>query len=341
MKTKLLAAFILFSIAGYSQNPISTFYGGSGAYVLGIVATPLNETAAGPNLVWNFDQIGQSGEAVHIYRSPTAPELISYPGTTSVLETTSTINNIESVSQLYTANPAGNVSIKAIKNETLELNYITNNANLGTFPLNYGYTNTDSTAGTYVYDTYSGTFTGTITTSVDAYGTLTSSIGNIPANTPVTRLKTVQNVSLNYFPFSGVGTGTQTTYSYYWDTGDFDVIIPVLNTSTTYINVPLLSVNETIIGIEAYAGNQLGINHNELQTNQIQIVPNPVNDFINIQVNNNQMVTAATVCDMAGRIVFNSNSGENLLNVSFLQKGVYFVTVQTDSGNYTQKIIKK
>jgi hypothetical protein len=340
MKTKLLTAFILFSIAGLSQNPITTFYGDTGPYAIGIVAAPLNESAVGPNVVWNFNQIGQNGTAAHIHRTPTAAELVSYPGTTDVLEITSTVSGIDAVSQLYTASPASVVSIKAIKNETLQLNYITNNATMGAFPMSYGFTNTDNTAGTYVYGTYTGTFSGTIATSVDAYGTLSASIGNIPANTPVTRLKTVQTASLNYSIFTNVGTGTQTTYSYYWNNGT-DVSIPLLNSSVTYINVPLLSINQTVTGIEAFSGPVLATSQNELEANMLKLFPNPVADLLQIQVGKQQKIYSAAITDMAGRIVYQSNSGEKSIDMNFLQQGVYSVTIDSDLGKFTQKIIKK
>ena len=100
---------------------------------------------------------------------------------------------------MYTKNTANTISITGISADDLIVNFVTNNATLGLFPMSFGYSNSDTVAGNYTYTTYSGTFTGTLVTTVDAHGTLNlnnTSGGFYTGN--ITRLKTVLNLSLNY-----------------------------------------------------------------------------------------------------------------------------------------------
>ena len=337
MKTKLLAIVLLFSVKSFCQSPIISFYGDNGPFIIGYAATPLNHTASGANANWNFNLLIDIGTSNHVYRALTPAENTNYPNTTSVMETTRTMNSTPVTSQLYTKASAGVISITGVKNPELELNYNTNNGILGTFPLNYGFTNTDTTAGTYIYGEYTGTFTGTITNSVDAYGTLNANIGNLPQNASVTRMKTVQNVTLNYGIFTGVGTGTQTAYTYYYNNGTTS--IPLLRSGNTQINVALLGVNENITDIELYNGNNLSTSTTEKITEKIQIAPNPAADLLHI-FGNGSLIKSVTITDLNGRVILSARDTD-AIDVSGIQKGVYFARITTDAGASIQQFIKQ
>lgn len=337
MKTKLLAIVLLFSAKSFCQSPIVSFYGDSGPFIIGYAATPLNHTPSGANANWNFNLLINIGTSNHVYRALTPAENTNYPNTTSVMETTRIMNSTPVTSQLYTKASAGVISITGVKNPELELNYNTNNGILGTFPMNYGFTNTDTTAGTYIYGEYTGTFTGTITNSVDAYGTLNTNIGNLPPNASVIRMKTVQNVTLNYGVFTGVGTGVQTAYTYYYNNGTTS--IPLLRSGNTQINVALLGVNENITDIELYNGANLSTSTTEMIAEKLQIAPNPVADVLHI-IGNIQFIRSVTVTDVNGRTILTERDSD-VIDVSGIQKGVYFAQITTDAGMSVQKFIKQ
>ena len=71
----------------------------------------------------------------------------------------------------------------------------------------------------------------------------------------------------------------------------------------------------------------------------LSIFPNPVRDilYINTSVNCNQVV----LFDVTGKLLISANTVgfQNTLPVRNLARGVYFITVKTDSGKKTEKIV--
>ena len=337
MKTKILLLFAFFSIVSYAQIPINSFYiDDTALFSVVTTGTPLDQTASGTNKIWNFNQLLEIGYSNYSNVAPTTSELNTFPTTSSVVVASNTVNSVTSTSQIFNKNVANVVSITGIISTDLVLNFSTNNATLGAFPMNYGFANSDVVAGTYNYTTYSGTFTGTLITSVDAYGTLNLNVGALSTYN-ATRLKTVLTISLNYGFFTNVGTITQTTYNYY--STDIGSNSPVFKTATTAAVVPLASINQTDTTMESYYASTLVTKSFELAS-QIQISPNPVEDLLHIKLNGNQSIHSISISDSNGRIIANG-SLENASNVSRLQKGIYFATITTDAGNITKKFIKK
>ena len=328
MNLKLLILLVFFSTLSYAQVPISTYFTGAtdpSVYDIVTSSVPLDQTASGANLVWDFNQLTKVGESIDYISSPTASEITTYPKSTTIVA--------NATSKIYYSKAANALSITTLKNNDLELNYITNNATIGNFPLNYGYSNTDTTAGTFIYGMYLGTFTGTITTSFDSYGIL----NNGTSEKDVSRLKTVQNISFNYGILTNVGTAIQTTYNYYDATNGSNSL--VFRNTTLTVNVPLLGINQTINQIERFNTILLGTNDNTLQSSSIQIIPNPIEDVLNFTTN--LKINSINISDIHGRVILESNVIKNVINLAHFQRGVYFVTFNTDKGSQVRKIIKK
>jgi hypothetical protein len=339
MKTKLLLAFSFFTFIGFAQAPVNSYYGTNNVYFSIVPTTGINHTPSGANATWTFSNLVPIGTSFDQESTPTGAELTSFPGSTNVVTTTSTIDAVDSEFKVYSKHPANVLSLTGIQNSGLLLNYSTNNAQLGAFPMVYGFTNTDNIAGTYDNGEYSGTFSGTINTSVDAWGTLTIS-GNQdinPFNGTVTRLKTVQTISLNYGIFTNVGTVTVTTHSYYGDIQN----VPRFRSTVTTVNVPLLSINQTLTQNEAFALALLGTHQVQKDLNAVAIAPNPVENVLSIEIGNNQKIQSVTLTDVTGKTILTDYSQANSIEVSHLQKGIYFANIQTDSGSTVKKFIKK
>jgi hypothetical protein len=339
MKTKLLSLFLFATVVSLGQSPINSFSGANNStFSLVTSGVALDHSPTGANQTWNFNLLLLLGTSIHTNVTPTAAEVTTYPGTSTIFVSNSTIGATNSTSKIYTKNPANVFSITGLDSSGLNANFITNNATLGTFPMNYGYTNTDSSvAGTFVYTTYNGTFTGTLTTTVDAYGTLNlNNFGTGAYSGNVTRLKTVLNLSLTYL-FPNVGTVTQTSYSYYDSTipsGN-----PIFRSSTTTAVVGLLGINQTDITLEKFE-NVLSTTNFELASLWIK---NPIEDVI--QINSSDTIEKATisVTDILGTTIF-SNTNQTIdgtidIPVS-VSNGIYFVTIENESGKITKKIIK-
>ena len=336
MKIKLLLSLLLLTTVTFSQ--VNSFYGTNNSIFSVLTsANPLNHGSSGANQTWSFGSLLPLGTSVYTYVAPTASETTTYPGTTTVIVTNTTEGTTTTTGRMFTKNTANNTfSITGLTGTDLNINFSTNNATLGIFPMVYGYTNTDSNvAGTYNYTTYSGTFTGTLVTTVDANGTLNLTDFGYSAN--VTRLKTVLNISLNYGIFSNVGTVTQTSYSYYDPTNTLNN--PAFRSVNTVAVVPLMSINQNNTSLEKF-NNVLATPSSELQTVWIQ---NPVQNTININASNTIENANISVTDMLGKTIYKAKN--ETINGTFeipilLTKGIYLLKIRNENGSITKKIVK-
>lgn len=341
MKTKLLLPLFFISFLSFAQNPILNFSGGNETTFDIVSSTnPLDHAATGANQTWNFTNLISIGNSMRNYATPTPSELATYPGTTTVIVNNSTVGSTNTTGYMYTKNTAGTISITGISADDLIVNFVTNNATLGLFPMSFGYSNSDTVAGNYTYTTYSGTFTGTLITTVDAYGTLNlNDTGNLAYSGNVTRLKTVLNLSLNYSIFNNVGTVTQTTYSYYGD--NFQGIDPVFRSIKTDAVVSLLSINESNTTLEILTAVLLENNKPKLENISIQ---NPVTDYITIYSPQNIDNATVQIIDMLGKEIItktNQTIDENYQIQTNLNKGIYLIRIFDQEKSITKKIIKQ
>lgn len=341
MNTKLLLLSIFTFASAAAQAPVASYYGTNDATFSIVDNTGVNHAQSGANTNWHFVGLNSIGTSVDTESVPTAGEIADFPGTTAVVTTNSSYDDATTATfKVYSKSPSNALSITGIDNEELLLKYNTNNALLGTFPLNYGYSFSDNVGGNYDNGEYAGTFSGTIVTSVDAWGAL--SIGGLNINPfagQVTRLKTLQNLSINYGIFTNVGTITVTTYSYY-DATMFPVGVPRFRSTITTVNVPLLSINQTVTQNEAFLSVLLGTEHQTFTADAIAITPNPVAGALSIQ-SNSQKIQSIILTDMAGKIILTDRSKSNSIDVGHLRQGVYFARIETDRGTTVKKFVKK
>lgn len=88
-------------------------------------------------------------------------------------------------------------------------------------------------------------------------------------------------------------------------------------------------------------GTPAGVNENLLAS--LSVFPNPANDVVNVTNAENILVNGITVTDLNGRTVKTSkyNGVANAqINISDLASGVYMLTVSSDKGSLTKKIVK-
>ena len=340
MKIKLLLSALFISGAAFAQEPIPAFYNFTpnveeDAYVVAGSLLPVDQSASGENVVWNFNQLIQETQSSTRVIAPSATDVATFPGSTMLVRTSTEVTGGENITNYYLAtSAAGGFAITGFQTPQMELNYSTSNGFVGNFPLSYGYTNTDTNiSGTFTGLGVSGTFAGTGTTTVDAYGTLTVNVGSANA-TPVTRLKIVQDISLTY---SGLpaGTITQTIYSYYSTTLTTG---PIFRSISTTLNVPLLGIVDNITtNYESYMATAL--NTAEFANkNSVSIAPNPVKDVLHFA--GDKAITGVIITDSSGRVVLQSKAG-NDIDVNNLSSGVYYVALQSGTGTEVQKMVKR
>lgn len=78
---------------------------------------------------------------------------------------------------------------------------------------------------------------------------------------------------------------------------------------------------------------------NNFVSENFNIYPTPTSDIINISLENNLVLEQVTVYNSLGQIV--KTLSENVIDVSNLAKGLYFVEVTTNQGKVTKKVIIK
>ena len=338
MKIKLLLSFLITTSIAFAQHQVNSFYSANGFTTTQVTtANAPNHGAGGTNQTWTFSGFLLVGTSTVTNVAPTTTESSTYPGTNNVILTTSGTTQ----GRMFTKNLGSTVSITGLTSTGLTINCNggsggSGNATLGAFPMVYPFTNTDNTvSGSYNYGTNSGTFSGSLVTTVDGYGVLNMPDYGYTGN--VTRLKTVLSVTL-YVSIFSVGTASQTTYTYY-------------DPSDTTNNFKFRSLNTIVVSSVA------GINQNDT-TYEIGSIPilattdhslqsvwvqNPIQNSIEINTANEIDNATISVTDMLGKTIYqtkNQNiSGAFEIPIS-LTKGIYLITIGNENGSVTKKIVK-
>lgn len=326
MKRKLLYLACLITSFTFAQT-ISTFNSvNMSSYA--IVDGTVDQSPMGASTTWNFTSLTSTGTSTDTYAAPTAAQTTTFPGTTNVFSSGD--------NDILFKDIAGELSITGAVTPDLELNYNVDNALIGTFPLSFGYNNTDLVEGTFTNPDISGVFSGNIVKTVDAHGTLNmNDVGAGAYSATVTRLKMVQTVTLGLPPFlPNAGTATQTSY-YYYDNSNGNL---VFRSNTVHIVIPIANLDETTIANESLLTNLLSVNENV--ASEFSVVPNPVNSILNISLKTPTTINAIVVSDLNGRQVLSTTNNTTTIDVSALQAGMYIVMIETETGMLTKKFIK-
>jgi hypothetical protein len=339
MKTKLLLLLSLCCSICFSQTPIASFNSAPMTNFSVVTSSPdIDQSTNGANATWTFSNLTAAGTNIDTYAVPTSAELTTYSGTTEVLSTT-TQGGTPTVNKFFFKEDITGTSFTGVSQGDITLNYSTDNALIGDFPLNFGYSNTDYVAGTFSFTGIGGTFTGTLTVTVDSYGSLNlNDSGNGAYNGNVTRLKLEQSLSFSIPPiFNNIGTLTQTSYFYYDNTSNSLVF--------RYNNVAVVSgflgVDQTSEVLERNTPNTLSTVTNTL-ADGFQLFPNPATNFVTIKTDNKDEIETITIVNITGQEVLKTNKNTTSLSVTSLPSGLYFMAIETESGKTTtKKFVKK
>jgi endo-1,4-beta-xylanase len=72
----------------------------------------------------------------------------------------------------------------------------------------------------------------------------------------------------------------------------------------------------------------------------VSIFPNPSSGNVSIKLDESALIASIKIYDISGKIVFSrENINNNLLQVSNLKSGIYFVNVNSNSHNYNSKLL--
>ena len=316
MKTKLLSLLFFSTFLSFSQTDIEQLQSATGSQYT-ILNGTVDQSTTGANVSWDFTSL-----------SNTTTLLTDTYAVLGLNATIQTNDGATLVSSIGLVNTGGEIAVTSALSSGIQLNY-SNTAVIGTFPLSYGYSNTDSVDGTFS-GTVSGTVlnTSSITVEVDGWGNL--KVGTFDGE--VTRLKIVQNLNLLVGGFV-TGTATQTSYFYY-DANNDDLIFRF-----TRLQVPLASIDETTQ--ESLSTYTLKTNNFVTNNIDLKLLSNPVKDLLSFVVSDFIEIESTTISDISGRIVLKVDDNISSLNVSQLPSGLFMVSVSTNRGLVTKKFIKK
>jgi Leucine-rich repeat (LRR) protein len=77
----------------------------------------------------------------------------------------------------------------------------------------------------------------------------------------------------------------------------------------------------------------------ESNRQNISLYPNPTSSILNIAISDNAMMTKATINNLLGQTMMTFQNTA-MIDISPLSKGTYLITIETESGNETKKIVK-
>lgn len=125
----------------------------------------------------------------------------------------------------------------------------------------------------------------------------------------------------------------------------FAVVIPG---NTYHFKIAIADAGDAIFDsgvlLEAFSFRSTPANFNveEQIAASFSIFPNPVTNYINIQALSKTVANQILMTDASGRIVRVDNSTSTSTNIDFSEypAGLYLLTVVTDQGKFTKKIIK-
>lgn len=216
-----------------------------------------------------------------------------------------------------------NYELLGSASSTLTFNYNGSSAIAAIWPINMGYTNTDTYSGT-VSGIASGNLTGTINTVGAGTGTLT-----IPGGTNFTgilQVKTTNTVIVVVTIPPTTLTVKGIDYTYYHGTQKFPLMtVSYQDQGTGYTGVTWL--NQALI---------TGLNDKNFDAT-FQVFPNPAKDAFNVTLSNSNNENGTIVIyNAVGQVVKTIELGnasllEKNINISDLSSGIYIV--KTTLGN--------
>lgn len=194
------------------------------------------------------------------------------------------------------------------------------------FPVTFNQTYSDS----YV----SASRSGTLTSTIDGYGTLTTPAGTYNG---VLRQKIVDNTVVD----AGGQTMNMTLTQYYWMTpGIPHYLMSIIITDITGLPVPVPSTYAVAYTTET---GTIGIDDKAALALDITVYPNPASDAISIKTGSLRVESVAAF-NMLGQQVLSKTftgiaSGVVTLDQPGLTAGCYFLKINTDKGLVTKQVV--
>ncbi|GAB0157578.1 hypothetical protein CHRYSEOSP005_28570 [Chryseobacterium sp. Alg-005] len=284
----------------------------------------LSPGPSGANVTWNFSQYSSVATTSQTtYNCPGNSNCSDFPAANKL----NTPGGNSYSYQLFSNNEISTIGGKNTDSNGTTLQIFDDYKLEQKYPIVYQQTFTDtwsdhsSPAGT--------TNTGTLTVTVDAYGTLITPLGTYP-NT--LRIKRVQNITTNV-----TGNPTMTVYSeaYSWiSPNHIGALLVMTFNDVTLTGYPTNHTRSFTFGDNG----TLSTTDIDLDK-QIDIYPNPASDFISIH--SKEPIRNVLINNIEGKFILQSDKKDRI-DISAIPAGIYFIKAELKSGkSITKKIIKQ
>ncbi len=211
---------------------------------------------------------------------------------------------------------------------------LSNTAIAATWPVGFGYSNSDTFSGSAMVGTTSISFTGTITVTALGSGTVV-----LPGNFSYPNcLQSITSTTI-VTNFGGVITNeNEVTYTYYHASQKFDIASYGVKVSTTGTTVTR--------SFDAHVNNAVFTNIKENgNINSLSISPNPAKNYFDLKLTNeggNRIYYE--LVNIIGQTVRKDDLGSDKninarINTEDLQTGIYFARVKVGESTITRKIV--
>jgi Secretion system C-terminal sorting domain len=335
--------FVCSSVASFAQATLMNFNSSptiGEKYQIVNSSTIVTPGASGPSATWNFSSLAVASvtytstvpcDSTPYCDSFTTTSIAAYtPGSNTLYYNESDTTKL-SINGMYLSTSGGNVFINVIGAQTLDQ-----------FRYPFTYTsNYIDTVQASLYLQSSGTFYAptTLTSSIncDAWGTLTLPGGATYNN--VLRVHNTQKVT-DTAGLGGFGALTiYTINTYTWFDSNYHTALLTIDSATAL-------GGGTTVNVSYLRKTPLAVASVSMVPTDVTVYPNPAQgetslDFTSI---NNEQVRIS-LCDVAGREVavianstFNAGKQHVSFNTASLEKGLYFIRLQSGSQSVTRKI---
>ena len=282
---------------------------------------------------WTFNGLQPFGGVVYSNSLPNEDDLNEFPGTTRIVTDSYYDGDGILIDESRSLLSDGPTTIRGLQGAGISFNY-TNPAEIGNFPMSYGFSNTDDFEGTFEFEGTTGTFSGDIVSTYDAYGTVVTDDGTV-GTFEASRLKIVETINLEISGLGNVGTIVQTRYIYF---GNLPAM-PAIVAYETFADLPLLGINETSYELH-YTNPSAVLANPQPQKQVVSVWPNPTSGQINLNLEGRTM-SGYSIVDVNGRVVASAQGQHETLDISALARGFYLLNISTELGSSAIKIIKE